>query len=287
MSSQVRIQLVSGLWSLERSSLFTSRSSASRTWSGHVGGLDPGAVVVGAVGLVLAELLADRRELLAEQELALVLLDRLPDVLADLLVDVGLGQVVAGPLDQQRQPLLGVGRLEQLALAVHREVRRPAGRVGQRRRVVDRVHRVDDLPGLALLEHGDDELLVLRGELDGPLGHGWLVHVLDLDPQGRTGTGDAAADAGPPTGAQHSRGLAATEPADLLDGRHHAVRRVAVLEPGGDQELVVGAGRSGVNRCLGRLVELDRHDHARQQHDVVEEENRQTLGGHRSPSGEG
>ena len=34
VSSQVRIQLVSGLWSLDRSSLFTSRSSASRTWSG-------------------------------------------------------------------------------------------------------------------------------------------------------------------------------------------------------------------------------------------------------------
>ncbi len=34
VSSQVRIHAVSGLWSLDRSSLSTSRSSASRTASG-------------------------------------------------------------------------------------------------------------------------------------------------------------------------------------------------------------------------------------------------------------
>ena len=67
---------------------------------GHVGGLDPGAVVVGALGLALAELLADRGELLAQQELALALLHALADVLTDLVGDLGLGEVLAGPLDQ-------------------------------------------------------------------------------------------------------------------------------------------------------------------------------------------
>ena len=82
VSSQVRIQPASGVWSLARSSLPTSRSAASRTFSGQVGGLDAGAVVVGALGLVLAELLADRGELLAQQELALALLHALADVVA-------------------------------------------------------------------------------------------------------------------------------------------------------------------------------------------------------------
>ncbi len=68
---------------------------------GHVGGLDPGAVVVGALGLALAELLADRGELLAQQELALRLLHPLADVLADLVGDLRLGEVVAGPGDER------------------------------------------------------------------------------------------------------------------------------------------------------------------------------------------
>jgi hypothetical protein len=54
-------------------------------------GLDPGAVVVRALGLTFAELLADRGELLSEQELALGLLHPLAHVLADLVRDLGLG----------------------------------------------------------------------------------------------------------------------------------------------------------------------------------------------------
>ena len=53
---------------------------------------------------------------------------------------------------------------------------------------------VDDLPGLAALEHGDDEPLVLLGELAGVVADDVLDR-LDLDPQGRAGTGHAAADA--------------------------------------------------------------------------------------------
>ena len=94
MSSQVRIQPASGEASLARSSLPTSRSAASRTFSGRSARLDAGPVVGGAVRLVLAELLADRGELLAQQELALGLLQPLADVVVDLLGDLLLGEVV-------------------------------------------------------------------------------------------------------------------------------------------------------------------------------------------------
>ena len=67
--------------------------------SGRSAALDAGAVVVGAVGLVLAELLADRGELLAQQELALALVHALADVVADLLGDLELGEVLARPLE--------------------------------------------------------------------------------------------------------------------------------------------------------------------------------------------
>ena len=130
VSSQVRIHAASGFWSLDRSSLSTSRSAASRTASGSVGRLDPGPVVVRAVGLALAELLADRVRAAGAAGTRAALLHRLADVLADLVADLDLGQVVAGPLDEQLEPPLDVGRLEQLALALVGEVRRPAGRVG-------------------------------------------------------------------------------------------------------------------------------------------------------------
>ena len=230
---------------------------------GDVGLLDPGPVVVGLPlrqRLALSQFFADRGELLAEQELALALLHALADVLADLVGDLLLGEVLTGPLDEAGQPLLDVGSLEKLALAVDREVRRVAGRVRDAARVAHLGHRVDDLPGLTALEDRDDESLVLLGELTGVLRH-VLVDGVDLDPEGRAGARHAAADAAALLGLQHRGRGPAAEPADPLDAGDDAVRRVAVLEPRGDEQPAVAAGARGVDRGLGGLVELDRHDH--------------------------
>ncbi len=72
---------------------------------GQVGGLDAGPVVIRPVRLALAQFLADRGQLLAQQELLLRLLHALADVVGDLVVDLDLGEVVAGPVDQDAQPL--------------------------------------------------------------------------------------------------------------------------------------------------------------------------------------
>ena len=152
VSSQVRSPAGLGACSLERSSLSTSRERRLADRLGQVGGLDAGAVVVGAVGLALAELLADGGELLAQQELALVLLQALTDVLADLVVDLVLGVVRPRPLDEQAQPVAHVGGLEHLALLVVGQVRRVAGHVGERVGVVHLAHGLDHLPGLAALQ---------------------------------------------------------------------------------------------------------------------------------------
>ena len=70
-----------------------------------------GPVVVGA-GVLLAELLADRGHLLAEQVLALLLLHPLGDVVADLGADVQLAEEVLGPRDDELQPGAELGQLE-------------------------------------------------------------------------------------------------------------------------------------------------------------------------------
>ncbi len=256
---------------------------------GQVGRLDPGAVVVRAVGLALAELLADGGELLAEQELALVLLQALADVLADLVVDLVLGVVGPRPLDEQAQPVAHVGGLQHLALLVVGEVRRVAGGVGERVGVGEASYGLDHLPRLAALQDRDDEGAVVLGERAELVGDDRLGHGLGLDPEGRTGSGHAGADGDAALGAQHRGGPAAGEAADPVDHGHHAVGGVAVLEPRGDEDaggLVVrlrDGGRvvgepGGVDGRAGLVVELDGHDHAGEHDRVVEEHHREGDG---------
>ncbi len=250
---------------------------------GQRGPLDLGAVVVGAVRLALAELLADRLELLAQQVLAVALLDRLPDIGLDLVADLGLGQEIAGPLDEQLQPRLDIRGLQQLTLAVTGQVRRPARGVGQVTGVVDGADRVDDLPRLAALQNRDDQLLVLGGQLTGRVTRLAGFDGLRLDPQRGAGTGHTTADLGAYADPQHGRGRATAQLADLLDRGDHAVGGVTVLEPRRDQQLGTGRGTGGVDGRPGFLIQLDGHDHAGEQHDVVEEQHRETLAGHRVP----
>ena len=74
--------------------------------------------------------------------------------------------------------------------------------------------------------------------------------------------------AGAPPGSRPTCSIVAT----------HAVGRVAVGEPRGEQQLARRAGLGGVDDGLGRVVELDRHDHAGQ-HDEVGHGQDGELGG--------
>src|SRR5664279_2972099 len=136
----------------------------------QIGLLHPGAEIICAVRFALAEFLADRGQLLAQQELALALLHPVPDVLTDLLGDVHLGQVGAGPTDQQLEATLDLRGLQHLTLLFSGEVRGPAGRVGQLGRLGHLLDGVDHLPGVTLLQVRDDQRLVFCGKLFGPLG---------------------------------------------------------------------------------------------------------------------
>ena len=188
VSSQVRIHPVSGLWSLVRSSLSTSRSTAVRTCSGRSRLVQLGPVVVG-VGPValavaqLAQLLADGLELAAQQELALCLLHALLDVGLDALAQRQVGQGVAGPSEHQAQPRLDVDRLENLDLLGQGQVGRVPGHVGQPARLGHVAQLRGDAPGAPteqdVLQHG----AVLAGQLSGGRRGLVLIEEVGLDPQ--------------------------------------------------------------------------------------------------------
>ena len=80
--------------------------------------------------VALAQLLADGLHLLAQQELALVLVERLLDLVADLRADLEHLQLAAEDAGEQAQPLLGVERLEQLLLVLGRQVEQRGDEVG-------------------------------------------------------------------------------------------------------------------------------------------------------------
>ena len=71
---------------------------------GQLGLLDPCSVVLRTVGLVLAEFLADRGKLLAQQELALRLLHAFADLVADPAADLEFGKLCTRPLRKLFEP---------------------------------------------------------------------------------------------------------------------------------------------------------------------------------------
>src|SRR5690606_6263328 len=233
------------------------------------GRLHPLPVVVllaAGAAVQLVELLADRLQLTAEQELALLLVDALLDVLVDGLGDVQLGEVLAGPLYQQAEPLADVVCLEQLQLLLGLEERRVAAAVGEPAGVLGLLDGVDRLPGSALLQEGGGQALVLAGELGDLAGvaalrRGLLVH-LDRDPQRRAGAGGAGTHPGAGGAAQHRGGLPLRGAPDLLDEGDGAHAGVGAVDARNDQDpgLAAGTGADPGNSraaLLGGLRGLD------------------------------
>ena len=122
---------------------------------GHAGGLervDALAIVVGGLAVVLvAELLADGVHLAPEDVLALLLVEAVADLVADLLRELALGQGLLGPPEHQPHPLGDVDRLEELDLPLEGELRPPTDQVGQAARVVG-VDRAQDAAHLPVTE---------------------------------------------------------------------------------------------------------------------------------------
>ena len=185
-----------------RSSRESSRSACSRTFSGISASAIFVAVLLDDGRLVLAELLADRVELPAQDVLALLLLDAGLDVLLDAPAHLHQREPLALELERELEALAHVDGLEQLDLLLEGEVGRVAGGVGERAGLGDRADEGGDAAVVAAqLEDLLDDGAVLALELaDAAVGRLLVGPLLDLDEEaslrvGRRGAGDAAVQA--------------------------------------------------------------------------------------------
>ena len=92
------------------------------------------AVLGDDVAVALAQLLADRLQLLTQQELTLLLVDAFGHVVADRLGDLQLGDVVARPVENELDTLADVDGAEHGGLAGRRRTRPTSPRRRQARR---------------------------------------------------------------------------------------------------------------------------------------------------------
>ena len=219
---------------------------------GHAGFFDLRAVLLDDRGVVLAQLLADRVHLLAQEVLALLVLGALGDVVVDALADLELGQAVALELDGHAQALGDVDRLEDLDLLLGGDVGRVADRVGERPRAVDRAQEgADAIVGAAQLEDLLDDRAVLALEhaelFDGLLGVG-VGGDLDHERAVRVGDGGAADAA-----------VEADEVESAPAGDASALRD---LGDGADRGELVVVARDDEDAARGRAVGDDRRGHA-------------------------
>ena len=133
---------------------------------GHLRLVELPAVLVDDGRIVLAELLADRLHLAAQDVLALLALRAALHVLADAAANVHLRQPLLLQLDRQLEPRRHVDRLEHLHLLLEAEVGRIADRVGEHARLGDRAdERRDPAVVAAQLEDLLDDCAVFALEL--------------------------------------------------------------------------------------------------------------------------
>ncbi len=131
----------------------------------------------------LTELLADRLQLAAEEELALGLLHPLLDARLDLVAKSKVSEGVSRPREHEAKPLGDVDRLEDLHLVLERQVRRVAGEIGDEGRLCHLPQPFSHPAGTPreqdVLEHG----AVLAGELDRRRRRWRVREGVNLDPQ--------------------------------------------------------------------------------------------------------
>ena len=215
---------------------------------GHAGVGDLLAVLADDVLLaVLAELLADRAHLLAQQELALALLHAFADVGADLVLQLQVGQRVLGPAHDELEAGLDLDRLQDLDLLLEGQVGRVAGGVGDLAGVGDPPEELGHLRHAARLHDVLDHGAVLASELLGAGGGLGLLDGLGLDPQGLAGAGHADAHDGTREPADHQGLDPAPGLAEVFDLGDRADARVATVHLGDQQHRALG----GIARGLG------------------------------------
>ncbi len=241
---------------------------------GHSGLFDLRAVLVDDGALVLAELLANRLHLLAQDVLALLLLDVGVDVLANAAAHLQLGQALTLQGEREVETLDDVDFFEQLDALCERDIGRVRARVRKRAGLGDRAQEgADPLVGVANLEDLLDDGAILALELARLDRREALVGTLvDFDAEAPLRIGVRGADDGAVQAAEGD-GVAPTgEPDAIGDLGHRPDLRVLVLVLRDEQDAVFVA-------CVDRQGD----GHARED-DGVFERNEQQVSQNRSLS---
>ncbi len=224
--------------------------------------VEPGAVLADDVAVVLAQLLADRGQLLAQQVLALLAVDALGDVVADRLGDLQLGEVLAGPRQDELDAVGHRDRGQHLAPAVLVEVGPRDDPVGERARLRRRAEQLGQPARAAQLgdrlEH--DAQLAAEG-LDAGRRPG-VADDLDVG-VGRPALGRVdGGDAGPRLDAHDRHRLPGRKGADVGHLGDDAERAVV----GAQHDPPVGRGAPGLDRPAQLVAAEGEGDHRAGQH---------------------
>ena len=163
------------------------------------------AVLRDDVVVAFAELLADRVHLPAQQHLALLLVEVVADLGADLVLQLEIGERLAHPREHELEPRFDVDRLQQLDSLLDRQVGRVRGRVGELAGIVDPGEHVGDTPRAAVFENRLDDGAVLAASSRARAVGVGLVRRLDCDVQRAVRADLAGADAGPADAADDER----------------------------------------------------------------------------------
>jgi hypothetical protein len=227
----------------------------------HAGLGDLRSVFLDDRALVLAELLAERVELAAQDVLALLLLDAGVDVVADAHSHLHGGEPLALEAERQLQALDDVDGSEQLDLLLEGDLRRVAGRIGQRAGLGDGAdERRDAAVVAAQLEDLLDDSAVLALQLTRLDRRRVLVGpFVDLDVETAAGIGArGACDAAMQAGERHRPAAA---------GQAHAI---GDLGDGADGRVLLLVLRHQQDTLLVAHVDGQRHVHVGEDHEVFQ-----------------
>ena len=228
---------------------------------GHRGLGDLGAELLDDGRLVLAELLLDRLELLAQDVLALLLLHPGVDVLADALTNLHQRQALALEGERELESLRDVDGLEHLHLLLERQVGRVARRVGQRAGIRDGTNEGSNAAVVsAQLEDLLDNGAILGFErADGFPGRLLVGALVGLDEEAAAGVGLGRAGNCPVEAVQRHRSAATRQADGVGDLGHGADLRVLAVVLGHEQHALFVTD-----------VDRQRHVHIGEDDDVVE-----------------
>ncbi len=229
-------------------------------------GVELGAVVVTGLVVAVAELLADGLELLAQEELPLLLLHAVGHAVADLAGDLQLGQVLARPGQHDRESLAHVDGLEHVDLVLGGRLAPGGDGVGEGAGLGDGPQDLGQAARAAqlgdVLQHGPqlaDRLLDRRGA-------DTLGDRLHVDPQAALLAGDRGTDATTLHAAQDRGAAAHRQVAHRLHRGDDADAGVATLVTGHEQH-TLGVHPGGLDGEAGLVgVEREGDDGAGEDH---------------------